>query len=58
MDPWLPRIIVAGLIVVALAVVAMVSFDPSAPQWSGYVVTSVVSGLLGYVVSPAQKPNH
>jgi len=55
-DLWMPRMIVAGLIAVALAVIGLVAFDPAAPAWSGYVITSVVSGLLGYIVAPQQKP--
>ena len=55
-DIWLPRLIVIGLITALLAVIALVALDSAAPQWTGYIVTSIVSGLLGYVVSPGQKP--
>ena len=50
-DVWLPRIIVIGLLVVACFTIAASYMEPSA-TWCSYIVTSIVSGLLGYVTSP------
>jgi tetrahydromethanopterin S-methyltransferase subunit C len=53
-DLWLPRIIVVGLLVALLATIAETVFTANPPQWTGYIITSIVSGLLGYIVSPGQ----
>ena len=63
-DIWLPRLIVAGLILALICVIAETAFTKDPPTWTGYIVTSIISGLLGYVANvvtpnkqfePAQK---
>ena len=57
-DVWLPRIIVLGLLGIAMGCIVASAFEPTA-TWCSYIVTSVVSGLLGYVVSgPQPKENN
>ena len=54
-DIWLPRIIVSGLLVLAVASIAASVFSPTNQQWASQIVLAVVSGLLGYVTSAVTK---
>ena len=54
-DVVLPRIIVIGLLVIAVGCIVASVVEPMA-TWPSFEVNSVVSGLLGYIAGNILTP--